>query len=303
VRLDPGNAISWSNLSVAYLIRGLALQSMGRLSEAAQNHREALELDAQGPPNVMLKDGMSVNAGRLAIVESLLGHPKEVEQAHAQGIRFRAWVEQNLPANSYRRAVTPLLDDFWRAIAAEVGGDWSRSVEHGRAFTSRLERLTPTNEADRQDQAQWLIWCYTSTARSAFALHDYASADRWMARVAELRKLLPPEAAEEVRSEMGERAIAGAAQAKLGRTTDAQATLARPLAFHRQLAALKRDDPSQREEYAFALYAASLAGQGDRNAQLGEAAALLQRLPVEQSRTPPVAWLRAQIAEERAGAR
>jgi tetratricopeptide (TPR) repeat protein len=279
VRLDPGNAISWSNLSVAYLIRGQALQSMGRLSDAAQNHREALELDAQGPPNVLLKGGMSIHAGRLAIVESLRGRPHEAEQALALGGQLRTWVEQNLPVGSYRRAVTPSFGDFWRALAAEAGADWSRALESGRSFTTKLEHTTPTNESDRQDQAQWLIWCYASMARSAFALHDYASGDRWMTRVAELRKV------------------------KLGRTADAQTTLAGPHAYHRQLAALKRDDPSQREEHAFELYAASLAGLGDRAAQLGEAAALLERLPGEQARTAPVAWLRAQIAEERARAR
>jgi len=37
--------------------------------------------------------------------------------------------------------------------------------------------------------------------------------------------------------------------------------------------------------------------------QLVEAAALLERLPPEQARTPSVAWLRAQVAEERGRAR
>ncbi|HVH18213.1 MAG TPA: hypothetical protein VNF72_07930 [Myxococcota bacterium] len=303
VRLDPSNAISWSNLSVAYILRGNALQAMGRLADAAQNHREALELDAQGPPNVMLKGGMSIHAGRLALIESLRGRSQEAEQALAQGAKFRAWVEQNLPAGSYRRAAMPTFGDFWHTQVYEAAGDWGRSVESGRAFAARLERLMPTEEADRQDQAQWLIWADTSAAKSALALRDYATADRWMARIAELRKTLPAVAAEEVRGEMTELVIAGVAQAKLGRTADAQATLARPLAYHRQLGALKRDDPSQREEHAFALYAASIAGAGDRSVQLVEAAALLERLPPEQARTPSVAWLRAQVAEERGRAR
>ncbi|HET9339828.1 MAG TPA: hypothetical protein VFQ55_12565 [Casimicrobiaceae bacterium] len=303
VRLDPGNAISWSNLSVAYLLRGFALQAAGRLADAAQNHREALELDAEGPPNVMLKGGMSIHAGRLAIIESLRGHPREAEQALDQGAKARAWIEPNLPAGGYRRAVTPALGEFWHTLAYEAAGDWGRSVESARSFAARLERMTPASEGDRQDHAQWLIWGYTSAARSAFALRDYATADRWMTRVAELRKSLPAEAAEEVRTEMGERSIAGAAQAKLGRTAEAQATLAQPLAYQRKLASLKRDDPSQREEHAFVLYAAAIAGMGDRPAQLAEAAGLLERLPAEQARTPSVAWLRAQIAEERARAR
>ena len=303
VRLDPGNAISWSNLSVAYLIRGLALQQMGRLADAARNHREALELDAQSPPNVLLKGGMSIHAGRLAVVEALRGRPHEAEQALAQGVMFRAYVEQNLPAGNYRRSVMPTLGDFWRTIVADAAGDWSRAVESGRAFTGKLERAPPTLEADRRDHAQWLIWNHSAMARSAVALRDFALAERLMARVAELRKVIPAEAAEEVRSEMGERAIAGLAEAKLGRTTEAQATLARPLAYHRQLASLKRDDPGQREEHAYVLYAASLAGLGNHAAQLGEAAGLLERLPAEQARTPSVVWLRAQIAEERARTR
>ncbi|HVJ72878.1 MAG TPA: hypothetical protein VNB03_02485, partial [Casimicrobiaceae bacterium] len=150
---------------------------------------------------------MSIHAGRLALIESLRGHRQDAEQALAQAAKSRAWVEQNLPAGSYRRAAMPAFGDFWATQVYEVAGDWARSVESGRAFTARLERLSPTNEADRQDQAQWLIWAYTSAAKSAFALRDYATADRWMARVADLRKTLPAVAAEEVRSEMGERAV------------------------------------------------------------------------------------------------
>ena len=47
------------------------------------------------------------------------------------------------------------------------------------------------------------------------------------------------------------------------------------------------------------LYAAAIAAVGDRSALLTEAAGLLERLPIEQARTPPVVWLRAQVAEER----
>ncbi len=48
VRLDPGNSISWSNLSVAYLNKGFILEAMGRVHDAAAASRAALELDRPG---------------------------------------------------------------------------------------------------------------------------------------------------------------------------------------------------------------------------------------------------------------
>jgi tetratricopeptide (TPR) repeat protein len=77
VRLDPSNAISWSNLGVAYLIKGNILEAMGRLGDSAAASRAALELDHQVAPNVMFRQRMQVHAGRLAYLEAVRGNARQ----------------------------------------------------------------------------------------------------------------------------------------------------------------------------------------------------------------------------------
>jgi len=300
VRMDPGNAISWSNLSVAYMIRGQTLEAMGRYADAAANHRTALELDREGPASTMRRGGMSVHAGRLALVESLRGNARQAEDALATNARLNEWVASNLPSGSFRRNVSALGSDFWASLAASAGGHWSRSIEAGRTYVSKLERLAPADEGERQDRTTWLIWVHGAIARSAYALKDYTAAERATARNAELRKLLPPRSIEERRDAANDQAVAAMALAKLNRIAEAQAMAASALAFHRELAARNRDDPSQRDEHAAALYAAAIAGVGDPASELAEAAALLDRAPPEMKRSAPHALWQGLVAEERA---
>jgi hypothetical protein len=70
------------------------------------------------------------------------------------------------------------------------------------------------------------------------------------------------------------------------------------LKFERELAGRNADDPSQRLDLALALFAASVAGVGERGPMLTEASALVDRLPPEMRRLSDVAVWRERIAEE-----
>ncbi len=304
VRLDPGNAISWSNLAVAYMIRGNALESMGRLSDAAANHREAITLERQAPPgNVLLTGILIFHAGRLAAIEASLGHGRATETALADGDRLVAKYAGMMPPNGFRQQATASWPDFWRAIVASNAGDYARGLELGRRVASRYETLSPSDAGDRRDLTEWTIWALGVVGRASYALQDYAGAEKAFAKAADLRKSLPPRSTEERRDEANFQAFNAASLAKLGRAAEAQAAIAPALDLHRGIASKGRDDPGQRQEYATVLYASALAGNATRGADLAQAAALLDRLPPELARTPSVVWLRAQIAEERARGR
>ena len=105
---------------------------------------------------------------------------------------------------------------------------------------------------------------------------------------------------EERRDAANDQVVAAMVLAKLNRMAEAQALAAPALAFHRELAARNRDDPSQRDEHAVALYAAAIAGLGDPAAELAEAAALFDRAPSEMKRSAPHALFQSLVAEERA---
>jgi hypothetical protein len=98
-------------------------------------------------------------------------------------------------------------------------------------------------------------------------------------------------------------AIHALALAKLGRTQEAQLQAAAALKTHRDIAALKRDDPSQGFDLATAVYAAAVTGKGDRGAMLAEAATLMDNLPPETKQTAYARMWRERIAAERAARR
>jgi hypothetical protein len=299
VRLDPGNAISWSNLHVAHLQKASTLQAMGRLSDAAATHRSALELDRQTQPTVMLRLGLAIHAGRLAVVESLRGNGRQAEEALVAQQRFRQWVGSRAESR-LTRAFGPLSGDYWRTIAARAAGDSARALEVGGSFVQRAEQLEPATREDRHFQIEVLLDAYLPMAHAAYALKDYATVDRLMTRSSALRKELPDSSLQARREASVEHALAAMALARLGRTSEARAIIGPALEFQRELAARNREDPTQRLDFAKALYAAALAGAGEPKALLAEAAAQVGNQPPEWQRTVPITFWRARIHEEQA---
>jgi hypothetical protein len=135
-------------------------------------------------------------------------------------------------------------------------------------------------------------------ARSAYALKDYATAERLTTQLLEVRKREPTRTLGAKREAAFERAFAALVLARLDRRADAQQLIAPVLKFERELSPRDLDDPSQRLELATALYVAAVAGLGNPGAQLTEAAALVDRLPVEMRQLSSTSRVRSHIAEE-----
>jgi len=137
-------------------------------------------------------------------------------------------------------------------------------------------------------------------AQSAYALKDYATAEREMGQVLELRKEQSFPALGDRREIAFEQAFTALVLTRLNRQDEARQRIAPVLQFERELFARKLDNPQQRLELAVALYVASVAGQGDAVAQLAEASALMDKLPGEMRGLRDVAVWQERIAEERA---
>jgi len=138
-----------------------------------------------------------------------------------------------------------------------------------------------------------------SMAWSAYALKDYATAEREMAQVLALRKQVPTRTTSDKRDAAMEQAFAALTLSRLNRQEDAQPLIAGALKFHRELSPQNHDDPFQRFELAVMLYVAAMAGVGDPAAQLAEANAIMEKLPPEMRRLKDVAIWQERIAEER----
>ena len=304
VRLDPGNGISWHNLGVSYLVRGEVLHRMGRLSDAAANQREVLRLERDAPPNnVMLLGQLSLQAGRLAMFESMLGRPRETAEALSGGERLRSMYAGLLPAGSFRRASAPVGDDFWRMVAQHSAGDYARAIETGRAYVAKMQRLAPADDSERRDRAEWLGYTYIGILVAAFSSGDDATVEWAWPLWVENQKVLPPVSVEERHDAMGNQVIYAATLARRGRQPEAAKLVDPPLAYLRDRYARTPADTWVAEDYARALYVAALAGSVDRRMALAQAGAILERLPAESRRAARITTLSRMIAEERARAR
>jgi tetratricopeptide (TPR) repeat protein len=297
VRLDPGNAISWNNLGVSHLIKANIQEAMGRMDDAAATWRSTQAIAAQAPPSLMMANGAAFHAYRLAQLEAQRGKRREAEAALAQAEAHNKWVVENAPSGSWERLSRPIFSDVWPVVVAEALGDRRAALEMGRAVSPQLDRLEPRQENARREYGNAQILLRTAMAQAAYALGDFAAADREATRVVAARTAMAPEDLGDVRAAMFERSLAALLRAQAGQREEARAMIEPVLAFERDLATRNVDDPTQRLELAAALCAAAITGTGDPGAQLKEASALMDGLPPAMKRMSYAAFWRNCIDE------
>ena len=301
VRMDPGNTISWSNLGVGYMNRNDTLQSMGRNADAAANLRSALETDARAPPSAMMRWGLSNIAGRLAQLEADRGNRKEAEAALARNRQFEDYLIAQRPAGSFLRAAQVAESELWPMFVARTWGDNQRALDLGRSALSKIEQLKPGDEQQARARDNYLRWANADMAQAAYRLGDYATAERHMTQVLEMRKRVPSRGAGDKRETAMEQAFMALLLSRLNRQAEAQKLLAPVLKYERDLSSVNRDDPSQRLELATALYVAAVAGLGEPATQINEAVTLIDHLPPEMRQLRSTSLLRDDIALEQKG--
>jgi hypothetical protein len=240
-----------------------------------------------------------LHAYRLALLEAQRGRRREAEAALAQGAAHNKWVTENAPTGSWDHLSRPVYSDVWPVAVAAALGDHRAALELGRAVSPQIDRLEPRQETTRREYANAQIILRTQIAMAAYALGDFATADREMARVAEYRKALGEEDLGDVRSREFERTFAALVKVRLDKPAEARALVEPALAIQRDLATRNVDDPSQYLEHAAALCTAAAAGVGDPARLLAEASTLMAKLPPEMKRLSFVEFWRDRIDEAR----
>ena len=301
VRLDPGNTISWSNLAVGHFNRADTLQAMGRTADGAANFRAGLAIDAYAPPSALMRSTLAALAGRLALLEADRGNRKAAEEAIVENRRLVDWLVANAPAGSFSRALQATGVDAWRVALSQILGDDQRALDLGRTIVPRIEQLKPEDADQLRIKNIYLRFVLIAMSDSAYALKDYATAERLMTRVLEVRKQEPIRTVGVKRGAASEQTSAALILTRLNRQSDAQQLIAPVLKFERELTPRNHDDPSQRLELANALYVAAVTSLGDRAAQLTEAAKLVDGLPPEMRQLRSTSLIRDRIAEEQKG--
>jgi hypothetical protein len=298
-RLDPGNAIAWGNLGVANFVKANIQESMGRLGDAATTWRSTQQLVTQTLPSLRLYNGATLHASRLALLEAQRGNRREAEAALAQRASYTRWIVENAPPGSWDRLSRPIFVEVWPVAVAEALGDHRVALELGQAVAPQLDRLEPRQETARRDYAWLQNILGNAMAYAAYAVGDFALAEREMARVVQFRKMLGVEDLGDKRAAAHDDTMAALVKLRLGRQAEARALIEPVVHFQRDLLTRNVDDPSQRLELAAALGVASLAGVGDPARQLAEASALMDKLPSEMQRASYVRFWRDRIDEAR----
>ncbi len=273
---------------------------MGRPAGAAAALWSSLELEPQAPRSYRVRQILALSAGLLAVLEANRGNAKQAADALAVQGKLVEYLDREGTSSSFDRAVMAGAPAYWRALVAQAAGDDRRAIELGQAVVPRVEQVTPADEGQRRTKNFILRGIHWSLAQSAYALKDYAAADREMTQLLELRRQEPWEGTWDKRQVAFEEAFAALALARLDRQADAQKVIGPVLKFERDLTPRNRDDPTQRFELAVALYVASVAGLGDAQAQLTEASALMDKLPPDMRQLRDTTAWRERIAEERA---
>jgi len=271
---------------------------MGRPGDAAAVLRTSFDVDRQSPPSFRVKTILYINAASLALLEANRGRFKQAEESLALARPWKAYIEANAPAGFYADLWAP-AEDFFRLQIAQLAGDNRHVLETGPRLIAGVEKLKPTDGGQRRIMDESLRPMYAAVAQSAYTLGDYATAERAMAKLAELRSHQPALTLGEKRAVAFEQAFQAAVLTRVDRKPQAQKLIAPVLDFERDLSRRNRDDPSQRVELALALYGAAVAGLGDPAAQLAEASAVMEKLPPEMQGQHDVTLLRGFINEER----
>ena len=298
VRLDPGNAISWGNMIVSYQNRNFILQQMGRPGEAAATMWTSLEVERQSPPSRRVRFILAFNAGLLALLEANRGNVKQASDALAAFGKLNDALARDATPG-FDEDLRKLTPEYWRMGVAQVTGDDRRTIELGTLLIPKSERVEPADEGQRRTKNLVLRTMHVAMAQSAYMLKDYASANRAMTQVQELRRQQPWPEVMDKRDIAFEQAFSALVLTRLDRGEDAQKLIAPVLKFERELSLRNRDDPTQRYELAVALYVAAEAGLGDAPAQLAEASVLMDKLPTEMRALRDVTLWRERIAGER----
>jgi hypothetical protein len=311
--LDPGNQIAWNNLSATHMTWAFAHWNLGETRESAAHWRAALAVEPKAKAVGFIAFAMATSAGYLAGQEADAGNREAAADALQSNDRLIDVAIRDLPPDSYGRSILPERLRYYGFVITGVGygaygvplaaGNWEELRKLAKASAQRLEQIKPP-DADRElDRSRMLRLAYRAQAEASYRLKDYAAAEAEIGRARELGRKIPMRTLTEKRDDAVEVMQAAAVAARLGKTAEAQALIEPVLKLERDLyARADNDDQVQRVEYAQTLYIASLAGLGKKQAQLAEAAAVLDALSPETRGLVSTRRLRAEIAAEQ-GAR
>jgi hypothetical protein len=297
-RLDPQNFLTWNNLAETQIVLGQALADSGHPRAALEPMRRGLASYGRGDQTNFyivwdtLEFGVKVTSleadldDRAALTSTLAG----VEKVHASGAK----------APGFAGVIT---DCDWAILRSEtllISGEFDAAEAAARSFDV-ADAVKGLSEPD----AKFVGYC-GHRLEGVIGAAEYETG-RYAAAELDLRAAVdvPAEALTtdaERRLVDGRSVLLALTLVRENEQSEARSVIAPVVRFHRELKARNHDDYRQHVELAAALYAAALAGDGDRHGLLTEAAALIAAVPPEMRTLKTVAFWRERIRAAAAGA-
>ena len=308
--LDPGNQIAWNNLASSRMTVAFALWNLGQVRDSQAQWRAALGVEPHAKAAGFISSALAMSAGYLTLQQADAGNREGAAATLAVNARLIEVATRDLPVDSFSRSMLPELLRYYGFPTTGIGfgayalplaaGSYAELRDTARASARRIEQWKPPGPQQELDRDRMLDVAYRTQALASYELRDYAAAEIEINKAQEALRKVPKRTLFEERDAAVEQTLAAMINARLGKTVEAQTIIEPVLKFHRALyRRAGNDSATQRFEFAQALYAAALAGAGQKAAQLAEAAAIVDALPPEMRSLISTTRLRGAIAEER----
>lgn len=307
--LDPGNQIAWNNLASSRMTVAFALWNLGQVRDSQAQWQAALAVEPHAKAAGFISSALAMSAGYLTLQQADAGNREAAAATLAVNGRLIEIASRDLPVDSFARSMLPELLRYYGFPTTGIGfgayalplaaGNYAEVRDTARASARRIEQLKPPGPQQELDRDRMLDVAYRTQALASYELEDYAAAEVAINKAQETLSKVPKRTLFEERDAAVEQTLAAMIAARLGKTAEAHEIIEPVLTFHRALyKRAENDSATQRFEFAQALYAAALAGAGQKAAQLTEAAAIVDALPPDMRRLISTIRLRESIAEE-----
>jgi tetratricopeptide (TPR) repeat protein len=300
LKVDPGNAIAWTNYAASggNAIFGLWVQ--GRSHDAfAVADAVTRKMPTDNERRFITASALSFGSGFAAVWAADVGDMPTSAQWLAELHRLTNIRYERAPKSGFFRL-------YWAEQVArfeygidEAKGDYEKMRQGAQASVARLKVVPVANEAQRRTVDPLLALANANVASACIYLHDYAAAEPAAREALRLQSALPIQNLDDQQAITFYQMLLAAALARQGRLPEARSTIEPALALHRRLMAQGTEDLTEHLSWATTLYVAALADPAQSAKYLAEAQKVVAAFPPEMAKRHSVAVVRGWIAAEK----
>jgi hypothetical protein len=298
LRLDPGNAIAWNNLTAAATRAADSLDGLGRTSESLAQWRAILAAEKQGKFQRNSYFGMMNAAGNMAELLADSGRESEARAILPEVRRFEKIAVQDLPLGTWNRVGGEEYAVILESAVEEASGNYAAARQALQGSLKRFVVLKPSNALETRQRSENAARMTVKLARLSYLLRDYAAAEAYSRESIAFGKQLPIRSPRDQEFASEAPILLSLSLARQGRLVEARQAIEPVLKLHGTLRAKGSDNLFQQRLMAAGLLAAALAWPAEAQPRLAEAAAILDAFPEEAKRRRSNKVLRELIAQE-----